>query len=57
MIVKMDSNRRLRVPKELASVSPGEGFAVRFDEEEDAIVFRRLSNKGDWLAVLRECPV
>ena len=27
------------------------------DLDEDAIVFRRLSGKEDWLAVLKACPV
>ena len=29
----------------------------RFDAEEDAIVFRRLGGRENWLAVLKECPV
>ena len=34
-----------------------DGEYARFDVEEDAIVFRRLAGKEDWLAVLKECPV
>ena len=47
------------VPACLAPASPGEYFDAHFDAEEDAIVFRRLPEKGkeDWLAVLRQCPV
>ena len=57
MIVTLDSKRRLTVPASLAPASPGEYFDARFDAEEDAIVFRRLAGKEDWLAVLKECPV
>lgn len=57
MIVTLDSKRRLTVPTSLALASPGEYFDARFDAEEDAIVFRRLSGKESWLAVLKECPV
>ncbi|HUE88760.1 MAG TPA: hypothetical protein VMO26_22000 [Vicinamibacterales bacterium] len=57
MIVTLDSKRRLTVPASLAPASPGEYFDARFDEEEDAIVFRRLAGKEDWLAVLKDCPV
>jgi hypothetical protein len=57
MIINLDSKRRLTVPVGLAPASPGDLFDARFDEEEDAIVFRRLAGKEDWLAVLSECPV
>jgi hypothetical protein len=57
MIVTLDSKRRLTVPIGLAPASPGEYFDAQFDSEEDAIVFRRLAGKEDWLAVLKECPV
>jgi len=59
MIVTLDSKRRLTVPASLAPASPGEYFDARFDAEEDAIIFRRLPEKGkqDWLAVVKECPV
>ncbi len=57
MIVTLDSKRRLTVPATLAPASPGEYFDAHFDAEEDAIVFRRLAGKEDWLAVLKECPV
>jgi hypothetical protein len=57
MIVTLDSKRRLTVPATLAPASPDEYFDAQFDAEEDAIVFRRLAGKEDWLAVLKECPV
>ena len=57
MIVTLDSKRRLTVPASLAPASPGECFDAHFDAEEDAIVFRRLAGKEDWLAALKECPV
>ena len=57
MIVTLDAKRRLTVPAALAPTSPGDYFDAHFDTEEDAIVFRRLSGKEDWLVVLKECPV
>jgi hypothetical protein len=57
MIVTLDPKRRLTVPATLAPTSPGEYFDAQFDAEEDAIVFRRLAGKEDWLAVLKKCPV
>ena len=57
MILKLDSKRRLTVPAALAPALPGDAFEARFDPEEDEIVFRRISGGGDWLAVLKECPV
>ncbi len=57
MIITLDSKRRLTVPTSLAPATPGEYFDAQFDAEEDAIVFRRLSGKEDWLTVLKECPV
>jgi hypothetical protein len=57
MIVTMDAKRRLTVPEAMANVAPGNRFEARFDAEQDAIVFRRVVVKADWLAVLRECPV
>ena len=57
MIVTLDSKRRLTVPAGLAPASPGDYFDARFDPEEDAIVFRRLAGREDWLAVLKACPV
>ena len=57
MIVTLDSKRRLTVPTALTPTSPGEHFEARFDAEEDAIVFRRLPAKENWLEVLKACPV
>jgi hypothetical protein len=57
MIVTLDAKRRLTVPTSLAPASPGDYFDAHFDAEEDAIVFRRLAGKEDWLAVLKDCPV
>jgi hypothetical protein len=45
------------VPRTLAPASPGDYFDARFDADENAIVFRRLAGKEDWLAVLKACPV
>ena len=57
MIVTLDAKRRLTVPIALAPTAPGDYFDAQFDAEEDAIVFRRVAVKADWLAVLKECPV
>jgi hypothetical protein len=57
VIVTLDAKRRLTVPSTLAPASPGDYFDAGFDAEEDAIVFRRLPVKEDWLAVLKACPV
>jgi hypothetical protein len=57
MIVTLDAKRRFTVPVALAPASPGDAFEARFDAEEHEIVFRRIVDTEDWLAVLSECPV
>jgi len=57
MIVSLDAKRRLTVPAALAPAAPGDYFDAHFDPEEDAILFRRVAKRTDWLTVLRECPV
>lgn len=57
MILTLDAKRRLTVPAALAPAAPGDAFEARFDPEENEIVFRRIADAGDWLAVLGECPV
>ena len=57
MIVTLDAKRRLTIPTALAPVSPGDYLEARFEAEEDVLVFRRLAGKGNWLAVLKACPV
>ena len=57
MIIRLDGKRRLTIPIDLAPASPGDYFDARFDAEEDALVFRRLSRKENWLTVLKSCPV
>ncbi len=57
MIVTLDSKRRLTVPPALAPAAPGDHFDAQFDAEEDALIFRRIATKTDWLAVLKDCPV
>ena len=57
MIVTLDSKRRLTLPASLAAARPGQTFDARFDADEDALIFRRLPGKEDWLEVLAECPV
>ena len=57
VVVTLDAKRRLTVPASLAPAKPGDYFDARFDAEEDAIIFRRLSGRESWLEVLKECPV
>jgi hypothetical protein len=57
MVLTLDAKRRLTLPASLTPARPGDHFAVAFDAEEDALVFRRLASRDDWLAVLRACPV
>ena len=57
MIVTLDSKRRLTLPATLVSTRPGQRFEASFDEEENALVFRRIPVKADWLEVLADCPV
>jgi bifunctional DNA-binding transcriptional regulator/antitoxin component of YhaV-PrlF toxin-antitoxin module len=57
MVVTLDAKRRLTVPAALAPARPGDVFEANFDEDEDAIVFRRLARGVDWLEVLEQCPV
>ena len=58
MIVTIDEKRRLTVPLALAPTTPGDAFDARFDDEEDAIVFRRIKRGGkSWLDILKACPV
>jgi hypothetical protein len=57
MIVTLDSKHRLTVPTALMPARPGQSFDARFDEEEDAVIFRRLPEKKNWMEVLSACPV
>jgi hypothetical protein len=57
MVVTLDAKRRLTVPAVLAPASPGDYFDASFDAEEDALVFRRLPRRENWLDVLKACPV
>jgi hypothetical protein len=57
MVVTLDAKRRLTVPAALAPAKPGDYFDAYFDAEDDALVFRRISRRKNWLAVLKECPV
>jgi len=57
MVITLDAKRRLTVPAALAPAKPGDYFDARFDAEEDALVFRRLAGRENWLEVLKACPV
>ncbi len=45
------------MPAGFAVANPGDRFIAEFDREEDATVFRKLTNKSNWLDVLKVCPV
>jgi hypothetical protein len=53
----LDAKHRLTVPASLAPTQPGDSFDAQFHSDEDTLVFRRIAAKGDWLAVMKECPV
>jgi hypothetical protein len=57
MILTLDAKRRLTLPASLFPAQPGDHFQAEFDSEEDAVVFRRIAKKADWLNVLKGCPV
>jgi hypothetical protein len=57
VLVTLDGKRRLTVPVALAPAAPGDAFEASFDEEEDAIIFRRVKRSKRWLDVLKACPV
>jgi hypothetical protein len=57
MIVTLDSKRRLTLPASLMPARPGQSFEAWFDADEDAVVFRRLPEKENWMEVLSACPV
>ena len=57
MIVRLDSKRRLTVPSAVMAAEPGDHFLVDFDADEEALVYRRITSKPDWLKVLKACPV
>jgi hypothetical protein len=57
MILTLDEKRRLTVPASLAPAKPGDHFKAEFDPDEDTLVFRRIAKKGEWLDVLKSCPV
>lgn len=56
MIVTLDEMRRLTLPEGLVPAASGDSFDVSFDAETDAIIFRRLSGREDWLDVMFSCP-
>jgi len=57
MIITLDAKRRLTVPATLAPAKPGDHFKAEFDPEEDALIFRRIAVRADWLDILKRCPV
>ena len=57
MILTLDAKRRLTLPASLAPTRPGDHFKAEFDPQEDTLVFRRVAAKGNWLDILKACPV
>jgi hypothetical protein len=57
MILTLDAKRRLTLPASLAPTRPGDHFRAEFDPAEDTLVFRRIAAKGNWLEILKACPV
>src|ERR1017187_6956407 len=57
VLLTLDAKRRLTVPSSLAPSHPGDHFDAEFHPEDDTLVFRRIAPKGDWMAVMKECPV
>ena len=51
MILTLDAKRRLTLPATLVPAQPGDHFQAEFDPEEDAVVFRRIPKRADWLSV------
>ncbi len=57
MLLTLDAKRRLTVPVALAPARPGDQFKAEFHPEDDTLIFRRMVGAGDWLEVLKQCPV
>src|ERR1017187_5902378 len=57
VLLTLDAKRRLTVPSSLAPSHRGDHFEAEFHPEDDTLVFRRIAPKGDWMAVMKECPV
>ena len=57
MLLTLDAKRRLTVPVSLAPTRPGDHFKAEFHPEDDTLVFRRMAVTGDWLKILKQCPV
>ncbi len=57
MLLTLDAKRRLSVPASLAPTRPGDHFQAEFHAEDDTLIFRRIAAAGDWLEVLKQCPV
>ncbi len=57
MLLTLDSKRRLTVPAALAPTKPGDHFRAEFNPEDDELIFRRIAPVGDWLEILKQCPV
>ena len=57
MMLKLDSKHRLTIPAKLGETTSGEYFDARFDQDEEAFIFRRVKSKKNWLEVWKQCPV
>jgi bifunctional DNA-binding transcriptional regulator/antitoxin component of YhaV-PrlF toxin-antitoxin module len=56
MIVTLDSKRRLTLPASVLAAVAGDSFDVQFDAEENAVIFKKLPSRADWLEVMESCP-
>ena len=56
MMLRIDSKHRLTIPSRLAPTKPGEYFEAYYDADENALIFRRVKSKKNWLDVLKQCP-
>ena len=57
MILTLDTKRRLTLPASLVPTRPGDHFKAEFHPDDDTLVFRRVAARGNWLEVLKACPV
>ncbi len=45
------------LPKKLIFAGSGNCFDAYYDENDQALIFRKLPVKANWLKVLKSCPV
>jgi hypothetical protein len=57
MLLTLEAKRRLTVPATLAPIKLGDHFRAEFHAEDDTLIFHRFAPVGDWLEILKQCPV